>query len=174
MHVLIVILGFLGTAAVWWYRVKYMRQAAADMANAAGKVRSKMQREGRTRKSALLPITAIDDPVHAAATMIAAIATEDGAMTPQIEARLKTAIGEIASTEKTDEAITYAKWASQEVTDVPLIVDRLARFLETKLNGTEKVHLIELVQDVAGADVPPARFIDRLRQLRRKLGLVVN
>lgn len=170
MHTLIVIIGIIATAAAWWYRIQYMHRAAKDISGAVSKMRGK----NGDKQTTLPSITTIADPVHAAATLMTAIATEERAMTPQIEARLRTAIGEIAPAENIDAAVDYAKLATQEATDVPYVVDQLARFLETQLNGTEKVHLIELVQDVAGADTPPARFIDRLRLLRRKLGLVVN
>lgn len=174
MYTLVIIFGIICAALIFWNRIQYERGGVKDIGDVMGGTQKELQHGPTDAQAEVDPIQSVDNPIYAAAILMTAIAAEDREITPQIEERLKLAIAEIAKPEDVDAAVEYANWASAHVTDVPQAVDHLAGYLETQLNGSEKVHLIELVQDVAGADTPPAQFIDRLRQLRKKLGLVVN
>ncbi|TIS30185.1 MAG: hypothetical protein E5W95_36180, partial [Mesorhizobium sp.] len=76
----------LGAAAFWWYRMKAMNDAAREVADVVGRVQGKIRRKRLRKQAALSPLTAIDDPVVAAATLITAIIAENGPVLPQREA----------------------------------------------------------------------------------------
>src|SRR4029079_3745560 len=125
MPILIAVLGVLGAAAFWWYRVKHMGQAAGEIVDAVGRAQGTLRRGALRKKAALAPITAIDDPVTAAATGIMAIAAEGVPVSDALIARIREEIrGVAANDKKLDEAVIYAKWASDQVADVPVVIDR--------------------------------------------------
>ena len=175
MPFLIAVLGIVGAAAVWWYRVKYMSQAAGEVADAIGRVQGTFRRGKLRKKAALAPVAAIDDPVTAAATVIMAIAAEEVPVSEALEKRVRAEISAIAeSDKKLDEAIIYARWASDQVADVPTVIDKTAELLRPLLSEDEKHQLLAMV---ARATLPAERhamYRRRVEQLRRKLGLEVE
>jgi hypothetical protein len=174
MHILIAILGAIGGAAFWWYRAKHISEAANDVVDLAGRARGKYRRNVMKKKAAVAPVTAIDDPIVAAATVIMAIATEDNIVTQEIEERVRAEILRIADRAKADEAVIYAKWASDQVADVHTVIDKACDFLAGRLNETEKEELIAMVDAAAIKNERHPLYPKRIERLRKKLGLVVN
>ncbi len=127
MHILLAVIGIFAAAAFWWYRLKYMSEAANEVADAVGRVRGNLRRNTLRRKAAIAPVTAIDHAVTAAATVVMAIAAEDRPVSDVLETRVREQIETVADGEKQlDEAIAYAKWASDQVADVQTVIDRTA------------------------------------------------
>lgn len=175
MHILIAIVGIMGAAAFWWYRVQYMGKAAGEVADAIGHVRGNMRRNALRKKSAVSPITAIDDPVVAAATVIMAINAEDAPLDDDQERRLREEVATIAtSSQKADEAVVYARWATDQVADVHIVIDKATILLKEMLNDEEKEGLVAMVESITPAEQRRAMFPRRVHLLRRKLGLVVE
>ena len=58
MHILLAVLGIMGAAAFWWYRIKYMSEAAGEVADTVGRVRGKMRRDKLRKKAAVAPVAA--------------------------------------------------------------------------------------------------------------------
>lgn len=175
MHILLAILGVLGVGAFWWYRLKYMKDAAGEVADVVGRVQGNIRRSKLRKKAALSPITAIDDPVTAAATVIMAIAAEDVLVSEALEKRVREQMAGIAETDsQVDEAVIYAKWASDQVADVGTVIDKAAALLKSRLDEGEKEQLIAMVLAVTPPAERHALFARRIEQLRRRLGLVVN
>jgi hypothetical protein len=174
MHILLGLFGLIMFAVVWWYRIKYMSEAASEAANAIGKVQSKIRREKIRKKTAVAPVAAIDDPVTAAATIMAAIASEDSVLSPDLEQGVRAQLEKIETGKKLDEAMVYAKWASEQVATVSSVIDIAGKYLATKLNEEEKLDLIEMVIDAVPVEKRHQAFPDRIKRLRQKLGLLVN
>ncbi|TIY04760.1 MAG: hypothetical protein E5V22_10075 [Mesorhizobium sp.] len=161
MHILIAAIGLLGAAAFWWYRMKAMNDAAREVADVVGRVQGNIRRKRLRKQAALSPLTAIDDPVVAAATLITAIVSENGPVLPQREAAIRSMISEIADDKKTDEAA--------------VVIDKLAPFLRERLDVTERNDLLQMVNRAAQAGEQPLKISDqRILRLRQKLGFEVN
>lgn len=172
MHILVAVLGIFAAAAFWWYRLKYMSDAANEVADAVGRVRGNMRRDTLRRKAAIAPVAIIDHPVTAAATVVMAIAAEDQPVTDIIETRVREQVAIIAESDKQlDEAIAYAKWASDQVADVPTVIDKTAVFLRPLLDEAEKEQLVSMVFGATREVGRHAMFRERTEHLRRKLGL---
>ena len=172
MHIVIAVLGVLVAAAFWWYRVKHMGQAAGEIVDAVGRVQGTIRRGTLRKKAAMAPVTAIDDPVTAAATVIMAIAAEGVPVSDALIARIRDEIRPIAASDKKlDEAVIYAKWASDQVADVPVVIDRTALLLKELLTEEEKRELVDMVRTVTLPAERHEMFRRRLEQLGRKLGL---
>ncbi|TKB78608.1 MAG: hypothetical protein E5W81_14145 [Mesorhizobium sp.] len=175
MHVLIAAIGLLGAAAFWWYRLKTMNDAAREVADVVGRVQGNIRRKKLRKQAALSPLTAIDDPVVAAATLITAIISEHGPVLPQREAAIRSVISEIADKKQTDEAVIYAKWAASQIDDATVVIDKLAPFLRERLDAAERSDLLQMVSRAAEADGQSLQISDqRMLRLRQKLGFEVN
>ncbi|ESY78367.1 hypothetical protein LB577_26770 [Mesorhizobium sp. B283B1A] len=175
MPFLIAVLGVLGAAALWWYRMKAMNEAARDVADVIGRVQGSVRRKKLRKQAALSPLTAIDDPVVAAATLITAIVSENGPVLPQREAVIRSVISEIADKKKTDEAVIYAKWAAAQIDDTTIVIDKLAPFLRERLDVSERNDLLQMVNRAAQGGEKRLEIADqRILRLRQKLGFEVN
>lgn len=175
MPFLIAILGVLGAAAFWWYRMKAMNDAAREVADVVGRVQGNIRRKKLRKQAALSPLTAIDDPVVAAATLITAIVSENGPVLPQREAVIRLVISEIADKKKTDEAVIYAKWAAAQIDDATIVIDKLAPFLRDRLDVAERNDLLQMVNRAAQGGEKSLDIADqRMLRLRQKLGFEVN
>jgi len=175
MHILLAILGIVAAAAFWWYRMRRVRDAATEVVDAVGRVRGNMRRQKIRKQNELSPITAIDDPVVAAATVIASIISDDVALNDAREETLRQEIDAIALPGKLDETMVYAKWAASQVDDAAVVIDKLGPMLAAKLDEPEKQSLLTMTRRVALADTEPLPMLEpRLRRLRQKLGLVVD
>jgi uncharacterized tellurite resistance protein B-like protein len=175
MPFLIAVLGVLGAAALWWYRMKAMNEAARDVADVIGRVQGSVRRKKLRKQAALSPLTAIDDPVVAAATLITAIVSENGPVLPQREAVIRSVISEIADKKKTDEAVIYAKWAASQIDDTTIVIDKLAPFLRERLDVSERNDLLQMINRAAQGGEKRLEIADqRILRLRQKLGFEVN
>src|SRR5438552_4433012 len=176
MPFLIAILGVLGAAAIWWYRMKAVSEAEREVAGVVGRVQGNIRRKKLRKQAALSPLTAIDDPVVAAATLITAIVSEHGPILPQREAVIREVISQIAdSQKKTDEAVVYAKWAALQIDDTTIVIDKLAPFLRKRLDPHERDDLLRMLNRVAQGGEQSLRIADqRMLRLRQKLGFEVN
>ncbi|MER9168083.1 hypothetical protein NKI12_12005 [Mesorhizobium australicum] len=176
MPFLIAVLGVLGAAALWWYRMKAMNDAAREVAEVVGRVQGNIRRKKLRKQAALSPLTAIDDPVVAAATLITAIVSEDGPVLPRREAVIREVISQIAAgPKKTDEAVVYAKWAASQIDDTTIVIDKLAPFLRERLDPNERDDLLQMLNRVAQGGEQSLKIPDqRMLRLRQKLGFKVN
>ncbi|UCI30674.1 hypothetical protein [Mesorhizobium sp. B4-1-4] len=175
MPFLIAILGVLGAAALWYYRMKAMNDAAREVADVVGRVQGNIRRKKLRKQAALSPLTAIDDPVVAAATLITSIVSENGPVLPQREAVIREVISGIADKKKADEAVIYAKWAASQIDDTTLVIDKLAPFLRERLDPNEREDLLRMLNRVAQGGGQTVKVADqRMLRLRQKLGFEVN
>ncbi|MBZ9994713.1 hypothetical protein [Mesorhizobium sp. BH1-1-4] len=176
MPFLIAILGALGAAAFWWYRMKAMNDAAREVADVVGRVQGNIRRKKLRKQAALSPLTAIDDPVVAAATLITAMVSEDGPVLPRREAVIREVISQIAAgPKKTDEAVVYAKWAATQIDDATIVIDKLAPFLRERLDPSERDDLLQMLNRVVQGGEQSLKIPDqRMLRLRQKLGFEVN
>jgi hypothetical protein len=175
MHIFLAVLAILGGAAIWWYRVKYMSQAAGEIVDAVGRMQGSLRRDKLRKKAALSPIAAIDDPVTAAATVIMAIAAEGVPVSDALEKRTREEIRTIAASDKQlDEAVIYAKWATDQVADVPTVIDKTTLLLKSHLTDHEKQQLVAMLMRATPPGERHDMFRRRVDQLQRKLGLEVD
>jgi predicted DNA-binding ribbon-helix-helix protein len=174
MHILLGLFGLIMFVAVWWYRMKYMSEAVGEAAKVIGQVQGKIRTGKLRKKAALAPIASIDDPVTAAATIMAAIIAEDSVFSPLLENSVRAQLEQIATGTKLDEAMVYAKWASEQVANVTSVIDVAGKYLATKLSNDEKHAFVEMVMASVPADKRHVAFADRIKRLRQKLGFQVN
>lgn len=175
MHIIIAIFGVLAAGAFWWYRLKVMNDAAGEIVDTVGRVRGSIRRKKIRRQNELSPLTAIDDPVVAAATLITAIVVDDVALSPGRESAIRKDIATIAHPANLDETLIYAKWAAMQIDDAAVVIDNLAPFLSRRLSSDEKEDLVSMIRRAALSEGPPLAALEqRMRRVRQKLGLQTN
>lgn len=175
MHIVLMILGVLAAGGFWWYRMRAASDAANEVIDMAGRVRGSIRRKRIRKQNEMSPLTAINDPVVAAATLITALATDDVALSVEREAATRDWLGEIATDAAADEAMIYGKWAAAQIDDAGTVIDKLGLFLGGKLTDAEKHGLLEKAREILKVQGPElvAREV-RLRRLTQKLGLEVR
>ncbi|GLS29805.1 hypothetical protein SAMN04488498_11071 [Mesorhizobium albiziae] len=175
MHILLAVLGILAAAALWWYRMKMMKDAANEAADVIGRVRGNIRRNRIRHQNEMSPLTAIDDPVVAAATLISALLSDDASLTPERETALRKEIEAIARAGKLEETLVYAKWAASQIDDTGAVIDKLGPFLRDRLSEEERHDLLAMIRRTSAMTGPQLPTLEpRMRRLRQKLGLEVN
>ena len=175
MHILLLVLGVVAGLGFWWYRLRAAHDAASEVVDAVGRVRGSMRRKKIRQQTQLSPLTAVDDPVVAAATILVALVTDDIALTDQREAAIRAELEQLTTAKKAEEALVYGKWAASQIDETGMVIDRLGPFLGERLDVNEKHGLIGMARNVyeaQGPDLPTAG--NRIRRLTQKLGLEVH
>src|SRR5690606_37386363 len=72
MPILIALIGVLGVAYVWYWRMKSAAQITSDLADVAGDVMAAARRFGFRRRTNLHPVESVDDPKLAIAGLAVA------------------------------------------------------------------------------------------------------
>ncbi len=175
MHIVVLVLGLLAGLGFWWYRLRAAHNAASEVVDAVGRVRGSMRRKKIRKQTELSPLTAINDPVVAAATILVALATDDAALSPAREDAIRTELSELTSGDRAEEAFVYGKWAAGQIDDTGIVIDKVAPFLAERLYANEKDGLLTMARNVfaaGGPDLPSGG--QRLRRLTQKLGLEIH
>jgi hypothetical protein len=172
MPVLLAIIGVLGAGAFWWYRMKYLGQAAGEIVDAAERARGAYRRRQFRKKADAATIDAIADPRTAAVVFLVALSSADGPLTPAHEAAIRDAMTGVMSVEKPDDELVFAKWAAADVADLNALVSRLSRLWVARLDMPERQELYDLACSIAALEGPPDDVqISALRRLKDRLGL---
>jgi len=172
MHILLAVLGILGAGAFWWYRIKYMGQAADEIVDTAQRARGAFKRRQFRKKVDAATIDAIDEPRTAAAVLLVAMASNGGRMSDVQEQFIADAMRRVMSVENPAEELVFAKWAAADVVDLTNLVSRLSRVWTTKLNMAERLELYDLARKVSALEgEPDDAMISSLQRLRDRLGI---
>jgi hypothetical protein len=175
MHIVVMVLGVVAGLGFWWYRIRAAGDAASEVIDAAGRMRGSFRRKRIRNQAELSPLTAINDPIVAAATLLASIASDDVALSPQREAAIREELAGLTEAGKAEEALVYGQWASGQIDEAGTVIDKLGPFLATRLNEGEKHGLVDIARTVVAADGPPLLTAShRLRRLTQKIGLEVH
>ncbi|MCI5077633.1 hypothetical protein [Oricola sp.] len=168
MHILVLILGAVAAAGFWWYRIRAAGQVAGEVVDAAQRARGAITRKRFRDKANKSPYTAIDDPVVAAATLIIAMAEDQGRFDDRAEASLREALGPVSrDAELVEEAIVYGKWAAAQSVDASTPMRLISPYLVETLSVEEREQLMAIAEHVMAASGgdrgAQERLIDRLR-----------
>lgn len=129
----------------------------------------------RDRDAALAGLASLNDPVAAAAVIMAAIACEDEAMSPERDIAYRALLAAIADPANLDAAADYGRQAASLIDDPQMVIDKVAPVLAAQLDDQEKEELLHMAQEAAmSGGKLPAALTQRLMRLRQKLGLEIS
>lgn len=174
MHIVLAFIGLLGAGLFWWYRLKMLGDAASDVVDGVGRARGYFRRQKIRKQNEHSPLTAISDPVLAAATVIYAIISEDVPHSDSHVEAVRSVIADISDAAKAEEAVIYAKWATNQIGDVMIVINKTSPLLRQQLNDVEKQELVAMVGEAAAAVQISPQYGQRVRKLKQKLGLEID
>ena len=174
MHILLGILSLLGVAAIWYWRVRMMREAASELSDAASNVRGAARRFLYKRKHNVHPADSVNDPRLAAAGIVVAVATMD---TPISQAEIKALTTEMQSTFGVGERealdmLSFGRWVAGQCNTEEEAVRRLSKRVATLAGAEALPDLERMVITVATSDGRELGDLeeDALRIIRQTVG----
>lgn len=149
MHILGLIVTIIIGISVWWWRLRMVKEASDTVIDAAERFRGARRRKKISDQVGFSPITAIEDPVTAAATYIHLIVGRE--VWPMAHGRVKVQLAEVSSKEQAEEAITYAEWAVRQPIEQQRALRMLTDILRDRLTLEEREHLARMLNDAAAS-----------------------
>jgi len=178
MHIIVALLGILGFIAVWYYRLKTLRDAAQDGRKAIETVANLPRKMRFKNKSGKGGLAVVDDPREAAAILMLEIAQARGTLTEKQEAAIR---GEIMHhfdfpEEDANALIAQAGWLSRNAGASHVVMSRMTDFVRQSPGMTPKelVDLDGMFVTISEAEGNPTDAqLDLLTIYREKTGLRV-
>ncbi|MEM9096920.1 MAG: TerB family tellurite resistance protein [Pseudomonadota bacterium] len=173
MHILLGLLGIIGALALWYWRIKALRDAAGELGDAAGDVRLAVRRFGYKRRHKTHPADCVEDARLAASGIALAIAGCDGPLSRDelsaMAAEAKRVFG--TSQDESTEIAAFGRWVQGQCKTPEEVVRRLSRIVRKEAGADGSMQLIDLVPRVAKADGQELteRQMDLINQLHREL-----
>jgi hypothetical protein len=155
MHILAILGVIVGGIAIWYWRFKMLGEAGRDVADMVGRARGAYRMGQFRKKVAGSPLASIEGPSLAAGVFLYALAKENRATLHLAEPIIRRQVGEIVPADELDELLSYAEWASRDVTDPRDVVRRFKPLWREKLSREERFHLTEMAEEIvnlAGAE----------------------
>ena len=128
--------------------------AAKDIAETAQGAKNYFRRRRWEKRATADPIKDMEDPREAAATMMAALASYDGAISEREE---QTILAEIKTNFETDdkmaaELLAHGRWLSKDAGDLNSFFSRLLPPIMRHLGPKEKHDLLSMLEKVGNAN----------------------
>ncbi len=172
MHILIALVGLFLAAAYWWHRVQQAQKAGREMKTALSTSAKRLRANSQAHLGSVAPFLQIDDTVTIAATLILSVVCEGQPVPPRVEYRLEEVLGEVAGPDQIELAMREAKRLQRKTTRVMEVIDVLGARLAERLTVSERIRLVEMLQNVFSASpTRHAHTANRIVALRQVLGL---
>jgi uncharacterized tellurite resistance protein B-like protein len=154
MHIVLAVLAAVAGIGFWIWRAHMAARAASDLLETADDIRAAVRRFGYRRKANVNPLDGIEDARLAAAGILAAFASMDGALSREEIAAIAGECGAAFSAEaqEAEQITAYGRWLIQQSANMDEVVRRLGRSLETRLDAAEKRQLLAMIERVGGIE----------------------
>lgn len=178
MHILAILLGLIGFIAVWYWRLKVLREVAKDGRKIAETVSNLPRKMRFKQKTGQTGLSAVDDPREAATILMLEIAQARGTLTEKQEASVR---GEVMhhfefNEDDANALITQAGWLSRNGGASHVVMSKMTDFVRKSPGMTNKelVDLDGMLVAVSEAEGDPTESqLDLLTIYREKTGLRV-
>ena len=178
MHILAILIGFVGFIAVWYWRLKMLREVAKDGRKAVETVANLPRKMRFKNKAGKGGLAVVDDPREAATILMLEIAQARGTLTEKQEASIR---GEIMHHFEFPEGdanalIGQAGWLSRNAGASHVVMSKMTDFVRKSPGMTNKelVDLDGMLVAVSEAEGNPTESqLDLLSIYREKTGLRV-
>lgn len=172
MPVFLAIIGALGAAAFWYYRLRDVGHVAGEVVDAAQRMRGAYRRKRFRKKAESSPVEAVDDPAAAAVAMLIGLAVERGELSVAAEEAIKAEMQHVMGVPSIAETFTFARWVAGHVTDPNTLSLKFSKLWIAQLDEAQRQDVYDMARRVVEADgEPTAGQIGALRALRDRLGL---
>ncbi|WP_183911986.1 hypothetical protein [Rhizobium lentis] len=157
-------------AAVWYWRLKMMREAGSEIIDSVERMRGAFKR-GKLRKQAeAAPLASIADPVIAAVAFFFCLAKEKPIHLDAAKDVVRNRMKGIIRPGDMEEVLVFGEWASKNVTSPEDPIRRFRDLWLKALDMQERQQLIGIAEDVAAAGGERTKEQEyALQMLRRTL-----
>ena len=172
MPILVVLVGVLIGAAIWWRRAQIARDAAGELLDAAATVRGRVRQASFKRRTSVHPADTLDDPRDVMSSFALSTALDMGGWSKELEIRTISGIAKYfrCTTIEAREYLSVARWVVGKGRP-PEVRRRLAKRLP-QLAGAEVLPMtVGLLHHIAGApeNDPSGTVADAEQQIRQRL-----
>lgn len=172
MPIVIAIVAALGAAAFWYYRMRTIGQVAHEAIEGAQRLRGAYRRRRFRKRIESSPFLAVHDPATAATTMLVALATMGGCLTPAAEDFIRAELGNIVDAAIVEETFIYACWLAGQASDPNDVSLRFSKLWTTVLTPEERLQFYAMAARISAMDGEPGEMQRQsLVRLKDRLGL---
>lgn len=178
MHIIAMIIGFVGFIAVWYWRLKTLGSVAKDGMKAAEAVANLPRKMAFKRRTGKGGLKVVEDPREAAAILMLEIAQARGPLTEKQEASIR---GEIMhhfefTEADSNELIAQGSWLARDAAAPHVVMSKMTDFVQGSpgMGRKEMVDLDGMLVVVSEAEGSPTpEQLDLLEIYRQKAGVRV-
>lgn len=138
-----------GGAAVWYWRLKMMKEAGSEIIDTVEKMRGAYKRRAFRKKAEVAPIASIRDPAIAAVAFFMCLANEKPMHLDVAKAVVRERMKGVISPADMEEIIVFGEWASKNVVNPEDPIRRFRDLWANALDMSERSELIDIADEVA-------------------------
>ena len=147
MNILVTVLALIIVCSLWHFRPRSAAGRAKRGVKRLNAERSSLKRDVQRKMTGFAAVTAIDDPLVAAATLMVSIQSEEFVLGDGDEEIIAILLARLIEGEAPEQALDYAKWAALQGPNTSYVIDALGNFLRQQLTRPEKMEFLELLDE---------------------------
>lgn len=172
MHILLAILSALGVIAFFLIRANQASQAAQELGESAGGVLGYFRRMMFRRKATQHPLTLIEDPREAVASLLVALAKDKGDLAERQLSELETMLSKRLEIQHAKDVLALARWNVKDNSDSGSVWQRVAKLLTSACTEEQKQDVLNMCEEIA--HLPDDRMTDiqahTIEQMKYRFG----
>lgn len=157
-------------AAVWWWRLKMLKEVGSEMIDSVERMRGAYKRRQYRKAAEAAPLTSIKDPAIAAVTFFMVLAEDKPTGMDEARTLIRSRMNGIIAARDMDEVLVFAEWTAKRVVSLEDPVRRFRDLWLANLNFDERRQLVGIADEVIRiAGEPTTEQNNALQALRRVL-----
>ncbi len=158
MHILLGIITLLGAAAAWYWRAQRAKDMLDAAADGAGRLKGAYNRHKFRKQTEGSVLSGVKDAQTAATIFLVYLAEEKQPLLKEDEIFIAELLTSVTGADQRslDEAISFAKWVSGEVSDGNDVVRKFLPIWRDQLNFSQRAELIDMATQVSAHHGTPA------------------
>ncbi|MDP9838939.1 hypothetical protein J2T09_003711 [Neorhizobium huautlense] len=139
----------IGGAAVWYWRLKMVREAGSEVIDSIERMRGAFKRRQFRKKAEAAPLASIGDPAIAAVAFFFCIAKEKPIYLDAAKDVIRSRMAGIIRPGDMDEVMVFCEWASKNTINPEDPIRRFRDMWMKALDTNERIQLIGIAEEVA-------------------------
>lgn len=157
-------------AAVWWWRLKMLKDAGSEVIDSVERMRGAYNRRQFRKAAEAAPLTSIQDPAIAAVVFFICLADDKPAQRSEALGLIRDRMKGIIAEKDIEEVIVFADWTAKNVINVEDPVRRFRDLWLQHLDIDERGELISIARAVSSLGGEPTQAQEKaLQMLKRAL-----
>lgn len=157
-------------AAVWWWRMKNLREAGSEIIDSVERMRGAYKRRQFRNKAEASLLSSIQNPAIAAAVFFLTLAREKPIEKDAAKEIVRERMKDIIHARDMDEVLIFADWTASNVINIDDPIRRFRDLWINALDDGERRQLIGIAEEVARVGGEPTlQQMDALQKLKRSL-----